>query len=185
MYYVYAYLRKSDLTPYYIGKGSGTRAYNKRQHRIHLPIDKSYIVFLETNLSEIGSLALERRMIAWYGRKDKGTGILQNMTDGGEGATGRIYRPSQETKDKIAETLSGYGLGVAKSDIHRLNIAKGKMGNKNPMFGLVPTKEHRNKISITMSGIPKEQVTCPHCNKVGGKPSMTRHHFNNCKLVNK
>lgn len=102
IYYVYAYLRKKDLTPYYIGKGKGLRAFN--DHRWHKPPkDRSLIVFLECNLTEVGALALERRMIRWYGRKDLGTGILINKTDGGEG----IDNPSEETRRKISENTKG------------------------------------------------------------------------------
>jgi len=89
-YYIYAYLRK-DGTPYYIGKGSGKRAWNHcKNDIIHPPTDISRIIILENNLTNIGSLALERRMIRWYGRVDNGTGILRNQTDGGEGAAGII-----------------------------------------------------------------------------------------------
>ena len=101
IYYVYAYLRR-DGTPYYIGKGKENRAYE--DHIKHKPPkDKSRIVFLEENLTEIGALALERRYIAWYGRKDLGSGILHNKTDGGDGLTS----PSLETRKRISESSRG------------------------------------------------------------------------------
>jgi hypothetical protein len=109
-YYVYAYLRSRDsergprLSPYYIGKGSGHRAYGKKRS-IAKPSDNSYIVFLEEGLTECEAFALEKYAIALYGRIDKGEGILWNMTDGGEGCSGVIM--SQETRDKIAQSLMG------------------------------------------------------------------------------
>ena len=97
-YYTYAYLRKGDRTPYYIGKGRGKRAYDS-SHSVKVPDDKDRIIFLKQNLTEEEAFNHEKYMIAVFGRKDLETGILRNMTDGGEGRSGSKH--SEETKQKI------------------------------------------------------------------------------------
>lgn len=104
IYYVYAYLRE-DGTPYYIGKGVHKRAYVYHGKHISVPKSRDRIVFLETNMSSLGALALERRYIRWYGRKDNGTGILRNLTDGGDGVTNSTR--SREIIEQVRLKLLG------------------------------------------------------------------------------
>jgi len=82
-YYTYAYLRE-DRTPYYIGKGKFDRVYRRNKKDIKPPKDKSRIIFLKKNLTEEDAFKHEIYMIAMFGRKDLGTGILHNRTDGGD-----------------------------------------------------------------------------------------------------
>ena len=102
IFYTYAYLRK-DGTPYYIGKGCKKRAY--KNHSIRIPKDRSRILILKKNLNEADAFKHEIYMIAILGRKDLGTGILHNRTDGGEGTSG--FTHSTETKLKITMSLTG------------------------------------------------------------------------------
>ena len=133
-YYVYAYLRK-DGTPYYIGKGKGRRALSPAR-TVPRPKDKNLIVFLETNLTEFGALTLERRYISWYGRINANTGILRNMTDGGDGTSGWI--PTEESKLKMSKAKRGIKTGPC--------LSKGHPGEFNPMFGKTHTVETKQKI---------------------------------------
>lgn len=82
-YYTYAYLRE-NRTPYYIGKGKFDRVYRRNKKDIKPPKDKSRIIFLKKNLTEEDAFKHEIYMIAMFGRKDLGTGILHNRTDGGD-----------------------------------------------------------------------------------------------------
>jgi hypothetical protein len=153
-YYVYAYLRE-DNTPYYIGKGTRYRAWAPNHKGIGVPKDRSKIKMLFENLPEELAHAKEKELIRFYGRKDLGTGILYNRTDGGEGASGRLL--SQDSKDKIRQATqrqhasgkSGFVLGHAST--------AGSIGGRSKSFAkktaslksLEKTRDiHRNSIWI-------------------------------------
>lgn len=50
--------------------------------------------------------------------------------------------------------------------------------------GLKRSEETRNRMSAASKGKKMATVTCPHCNKIGGRGNMMRYHFDFCKSKN-
>lgn len=135
-FYVYAYIREKNSktakagTPYYIGKGSGRRAWTNDRKGVHTSVhmpSKKYIIILEKNLTELGAFALERRLINWWGRIDNNTGILRNRCDGGPFPCGAI-----RTKE-FRKTISGFNnhfFGKKHTEKTKRKISEYHKGNK-------------------------------------------------------
>ena len=156
-FYIYVYLRE-DGSPYYVGKGKGNRAWSKNR-RIPPPTDPSLIIIVKEFLTETEAFDEERLLIAFYGRKDQGTGCLRNLTDGGEGTSGCIR--SQDTLDKISgENNHMYGktgennpnYGKKRSPETLAKMSEVMSGENHPMFGKKQSAETRAKRSAALSG---------------------------------
>lgn len=80
---------------------------------------------------------------------------------------------SEKTKQKMRKP---------KSDSHKQNISKAQLTNG----GNGPSK-HKPDSKLKIKKWTDEntafriKITCPHCNKVGGKGPMVRFHFEKCK----
>jgi hypothetical protein len=146
-FYVYTYLRENG-TPYYVGKGKGRRAYlNGRIPPKPPQLERIQIV--KDNLTEEEAFALESELITHYGRKDLGTGILQNRTDGGEGVAGRIATPEAIQK-RVAKNT-----GKKRTLEQKLRMSLAQKGRKPTQYTAEQKAEISKKISESQKGKAK------------------------------
>lgn len=196
IYYVYFHLKPDTQEIFYVGKGKGNRMHSNQRSKFWKRVVLKYKGFdvkvIKENLLESEASLLEMFFIKFYGRRDIKTGILVNMTDGGEGSPGR--KASLETKKRMSENRG-------KLNYTNATKAPAKVYIKKHPNGYTPTEETRNKIretlkkykpseltkqlqSNSLKGKPKEVIICPHCTKSGGSSAMKRWHFDKCKKNN-
>lgn len=145
-YYIYIHYKKDTNIPFYVGKGKGYRisATARRSDYWKNIVSKYgyYYEVLEDNLTENEAFELEKFYITYLnflGFK------LCNLTEGGEGSSGHIFKPTQEWIDKkskaqIGENNSFYG--KTHSEESKLKIAQSKIG-KIPHNKKYFTKEEK------------------------------------------
>lgn len=123
-YYVYAYLRSGDSangkagSPYYIGKGRKDRI-SGRHKSASVPKDKTYVTRLAEGLLECDALQLEMFLIYIHGRINNQTGCLRNLTNGGEGTSGRVM--SQELRELTSKRFKGKKHSPEQNEKNRLS----------------------------------------------------------------
>jgi hypothetical protein len=139
----YVYLHcKPDGCPFYVGKGSGRRAYrvaNKNRNRFHQGMVKRYGadkigVHIFGCDSPESAFQLERKLIAALRAKGY---RLSNFNDGGEGSA----NPSPATRAKMAAAK----LGRPMAPEIRAKIAA-------TLRGKPKTPEHVAKVSASLTG---------------------------------
>jgi hypothetical protein len=116
-FYVYHLVDGETNTPFYVGKGKGGRLYEhlnsngdrsgpilKRKIKKMINDGKSIVErIIKNNLTEKEAHKLEKSEIKKYGRLDNGTGVLCNMTDGGDGFAGR--EKSKKEREQIRQRM--------------------------------------------------------------------------------
>lgn len=210
-FYVYQHRRLDDDSIFYIGKGSKNRAWSKhnRNHYWHnITSTVKYIVeIIFYNLSEEKSLEIEKELIKSINPvanftkggdggdtfsllpKDRRSELIDKARKRAQEENSGVKVAAKLRKGKTKENDQGL---KRTSENHKIRFK----GINNPMSGKShwnskTTEEQqliKNKTSETLKQTYKlnprkyEIITCPFCNKSGGKPNMTRYHFNNCKV---
>jgi hypothetical protein len=185
IYYTYLWLRENGQ-PYYVGKGSGRRAFIQHKHIVKKP-PRDRILIQEFHNEQAAFIA-EEILIAYYGRECDG-GCLLNLSPGGTASVGRKGQTlSDEHKNKIRLALTGNKNGVGNkarlgqpnspearrkiglanlghkvSESNKQKLRLANLGNKH-CLGRVYTDEIRNKISVANKAAwarRKGQTQCP------------------------
>jgi hypothetical protein len=171
---VYQHRRKGTKNVFYIGVGVDTsRATNKSARSEHWKrlVKKNkgfeHDILLE-NISYEDALKWEIYLVALYGRQNKNTGNLVNLTDGGEGTPGKIV--TEETRNKISRGNTGN----KRKDLSFYNKTR-----IHPYLG--KTSGKKGKTDIKAKERASVFVVCPHCGKEVQKLVGSRWHFDNCK----
>lgn len=86
----------------------------------------------------------------------------------------KIWRGKKRTEENIVNYKAAMKIHYEGSE-WRERISAAKLGKK---------LSHQHCLAIKIGHRKQPMMTCPHCEKIGGKAGMKVHHFNNCKRRN-
>jgi hypothetical protein len=123
-FYVYLHRKATNGEVFYVGKGKGKRCKDASGRSAYWRrIVNKYgltIEFAKKNISEAEAFELEEFLIEFFGRADLGKGKLINLTNGGDGNSGRVpHNKGKKMPEHLRVKLIGndYGKGN-KGKIH-------------------------------------------------------------------
>lgn len=179
------YLGKTVKNPYEY-KGSGK---HWQRHIKKYGYDVTTEILLETTdskqLREVGLLYSSMWNIV------QSSEFANLIPEGGDGNSPGS-KHSEKTKERMAYSRKGKSFSVET----KKKLSKAKMGNKNPNYGKKFSADTISKLAAARTGFKfdenakekmaiaaknREQISCPHCSKIGAIPQMMRWHFDNCK----
>jgi hypothetical protein len=134
-FYVYTYLRE-DGSPYYVGKGKGRRAYDRHHHTIHVPFETTRIHIFPMRDEET-AFAYEMYLIDAWGRKDNGTGILRNLSDGGDNPPNRSGRKNTERHNLLIGLANSNQTPKSKENSRRIGYKQGPINVATGQFAAI------------------------------------------------
>jgi hypothetical protein len=114
IFYVYILRHPKTMSPLYVGKGKNKRVFDhfkpssknthlKNKLRKIERIDGSIMIeMFAKNINEPLALEVEIGLVKQFGRLDLKTGVLYNLTDGGDGASGSIKSPETRARMSLA-----------------------------------------------------------------------------------
>lgn len=172
-FYVYELWNPLKQEPFYIGKGKGEGPTNIfTRPKIHIntatgilkrPLDfnrhkintikkiismgtKPEVKIILITENEKEAFDKEKELIKFYGRIDLHTGCLTNLTNGGEGGSGRVWK--EESKRKVSDTVRKAGGPWMKGKKHSaLSILLMKASHKSHPTKYQVTEETKELIS--------------------------------------
>lgn len=184
IWYVYCHVKDESKLPFYIGIGKTQnykRAFEKKgRNNIWHKIEQKHSCYSSVLFDELTfnqACEIEKNLISHYGRINLKTGILANMTDGGEGGFGVVFTSERIEKIRIANTGKRHNLETIQKfkDRKQTDATKEKIRNlklwtkmsdetKKKMSNSSPRKNHpalikiRKKVLDTKTGMIFESV---------------------------
>jgi group I intron endonuclease len=170
---VYQHRRNDTNEIFYVGIGrDNKRPHSKSRRNIiwkNIVNKHGYTVeILHEDLSFDECKEIERELISIHGRKDLGTGILCNLTDGGDGVVGYIHSDvskrnmsesklnmSDETKRRMSDSKTGeknHFYGKTHSEETKIKMIDSKTGEKNHFYGKTHSEETKRRMSEVSKG---------------------------------